>query len=175
MMSRDRETIPMWTSFVAASPAKTSRARASDAASAARSRRYGGTTPTSFGAFGLASSSSKMSRTGKITGCHTSDISCTCSAIERAPWGLPPGTLELPMVVPASSLLATPTETANQLAPSMVRQPSFRRMQELCGTGGLPHPHVYEWLMGFVEDWTDIESEPSETPLSPSAPKSSAA
>ena len=64
----------------------------------------------------------------------------------------------LPINAGAFSWWATPTATANQLAPSMKKWPGCRRLQEIAGTGGFPHPNLYEWMMGFPTGWTDLEA-----------------
>jgi len=80
-----------------------------------------------------------------------------------------------------SGLLATPTATANQLAPSMQKHPSSRAMwptptardwkdngkspAELARNsktlathaGGKLNPQWVEWLMGFPIGWTDLD------------------
>lgn len=60
--------------------------------------------------------------------------------------------------------LPTPTETANQTCPSMMKWPSCRNLVGLFGTGPI-HPEVYEWMMGFPVGWTDLDD--LETPSSP--------
>lgn len=100
-------------------------------------------------------SSLKTSRAReRKSGSRLSEANLRNLGIESAPWGLAPETLALPTPVPESLLLATPTATANQLAPSMRKWPSCRRLQDLFGMGGLPPPRGYEWLMGFPEGWT---------------------
>jgi hypothetical protein len=41
----------------------------------------------------------------------------------------------------------------------------------LPGGCGRLHPRYVEWMMGFEAGWTDLDSEPSETPSSPKSPK----
>lgn len=68
--------------------------------------------------------------------------------------------------------LPTPTETANQLSPSMGKWKGCRLLQSMAGgPGGQLHPRFVEWMMGFDDGWTDCE--PSETPSYPNAPRSS--
>jgi hypothetical protein len=43
----------------------------------------------------------------------------------------------------------------------------------VAGTEGRLSPRFVEWMMGFPDEWTRVESEPSETPLSLRARKSS--
>ena len=73
---------------------------------------------------------------------------------------LPP--LVLPTSEPGFGWLPTPTATANQLSPSMRKWPGCRHLQDLIGTGGTPHPGIWEWMMGFPTGWTDLDV--SETP-----------
>ena len=55
-----------------------------------------------------------------------------------------------------AGLLPTPTETANQLSPSMSKWAGCRRLQALAGgTGGRLSPLFVEWMMGFPGGWTD--------------------
>ena len=56
-----------------------------------------------------------------------------------------------------SSWLPTPTAKANHCAPSMLKWPAYRRFQVLTGTGGRPHPEVFEWMMGLPTGWTACE------------------
>jgi len=98
--------------------------------------------------------SSKTSPAERTDGCPRCGATCTCLDTERSPFGLTLETWGLPMPAPEYSLLATPTRTANQLAPSMRKWPTCRRLHDWAGTGGSPHPHLYEWMMGFPEDWT---------------------
>lgn len=60
-------------------------------------------------------------------------------------------------------LMATPTETANQLSPSMAKWPGCAAWQAVHPPGPLL-PSFVEWMMGFPVDWTDCEL--SETPSS---------
>ena len=64
--------------------------------------------------------------------------------------------------------LATPTETGNQLSPSMRKWPGCEAWQKIHPAGPLL-PSFVGWLMGFPTGWTDCE--PSATPSSRSAPK----
>jgi DNA (cytosine-5)-methyltransferase 1 len=88
-------------------------------------------------------------------GCPRCGVICTCTALERVPFGSTREKLGLPVPAHVSSLLATPTKKANQLAPYMRRWPGCARLQAWAGTGGTPHPALYEWLMGFPEGWTE--------------------
>lgn len=81
-----------------------------------------------------------------------------------------------------SGFVVTPTRTANQLAPSMMKHPGCRRMyptpnaggshwggtwQELGGAGNWLrdtteasakiHPEEWEWMMGWPIGWTDLQ------------------
>jgi hypothetical protein len=51
----------------------------------------------------------------------------------------------------ASTLLPTPTETANHCAPSMRKWPGYARLQD---SGGIS-PTRWEWMMGYPHGWTD--------------------
>ena len=53
-----------------------------------------------------------------------------------------------------SGFLATPTETANQDAPSMMKWPGCRNFVQVFGRVS---PVAYEWLMGLPSGWTDVE------------------
>lgn len=53
-------------------------------------------------------------------------------------------------------LLATPTATANQLAPSMAKWPGCRNLQAMSAATGLTLPTLYEWMMGWPIGWTDL-------------------
>lgn len=86
-------------------------------------------------------------------------------------WRCPPLRLGRRSPAIASLSLPSPTAKGNQLAPSMRKWPSCRRLQDLIGIGGAPHPGIWEWMMGFPEGWTDVE--PSETPSSLKSRKSS--
>lgn len=94
-------------------------------------------------------------------GCPSCGATCTGEGIPACQFGCEPVSL-----VPRSPVLEyslpRPTATANQLSPSMRKHPSCKRLQSLVGTGGQPHPGVWEWLMGFPEGWTDLGV--SETP-----------
>lgn len=90
-------------------------------------------------------------------GCPRCGVICTCLDVERAPSGWMRETLGLPTRVPESSLWPTPTATANQLCPSMLKHPGCARLQKLAGTGGKPSPELFEWMMGFPEGWTEID------------------
>ncbi len=72
----------------------------------------------------------------------------------------------------AKGLLATPTEIASQLSPSMAKWPGCAAWQMVHPTGPLL-PSFVEFLMGFPDGWTDCG--PSATRSSRSARKSSAA
>lgn len=52
-----------------------------------------------------------------------------------------------------AAALATPTETGNQLSPSMLQWPSCRAWQLIHPAGPLL-PSFVEWMMGFPYDWT---------------------
>ena len=65
-----------------------------------------------------------------------------------------------------SGFLATPTKTANQLAPSMMKHPGCRKLRRdprmgSSRSGGELNPKWIEWLMGWPMGWTDLE--PLET------------
>ena len=55
------------------------------------------------------------------------------------------------------SWLATPTATANQLAPSMQKWEGCQRWLKFGHVGGKIDPHHYEWLMGWPIGWSDTE------------------
>jgi hypothetical protein len=50
--------------------------------------------------------------------------------------------------------LATPTATANQSAPSMMKHPGCRNFVTVFGN---MNPTAYEWLMGWPVGWTDLK------------------
>ena len=62
-----------------------------------------------------------------------------------------------------SSWLPTPTATANHLAPSMRKWPTYRTFQDWMN-GKRSLPATWEWMMGFPIGWTD--SADSATQLS---------
>jgi hypothetical protein len=108
-MSRARATGHTLTLFAVGSHAKTLAAPARDVASEVNDQGSGTTSRKSSRKSGRASSSSKTSRAGRRSGCHTSGTDCTCSAIERAPWGLPPAIAERLTCESESSLWLTLT------------------------------------------------------------------
>lgn len=57
----------------------------------------------------------------------------------------------------AFGCLATPTATANQLAPSMAKHPGCRNLQAMVETTGLTLPTLYEWMMGWPIGWTELK------------------
>lgn len=63
----------------------------------------------------------------------------------------------------ASGFVATPTATANQASPSMMKHPGCRGIDV--------SPETWERRMGFPQGWTDLK--PSETQSSPKSQKSS--
>lgn len=65
---------------------------------------------------------------------------------------------KLHITEPDYGWLPTPTATANQTAPSMMKHRSCRNLVSLFGTGTI-HPNVYEWLMGLPLDWSDPDSK----------------
>lgn len=94
------------------------------------------------------------------------ETGCPSCGATSGDWGMPacrfscaPRILEPRMGVSESSLLPTPTATANQCAPSMRKHPACRRLQALTGTGGRPHPEVFAWMMGFPQGWAVTNSE----------------
>lgn len=65
---------------------------------------------------------------------------------------------------PDFGYLATPTATANQSAPSMMKHPGCRNFVEVFGEVS---PSAFEYLMGWPLGWTDLK--PLETDKSHSA------
>lgn len=58
----------------------------------------------------------------------------------------------------ASGLLPTPTTMANQLAKSMQKHRGCRLLSQMAGgIGGMVSPRMYEWMMGFPMEWTELE------------------
>lgn len=57
--------------------------------------------------------------------------------------------------------LPTPTAKGNQLASSMMKHPSGRRLRALLETLGFPpghlHPAMLEWSMGWPQGWTALQ------------------
>lgn len=47
----------------------------------------------------------------------------------------------------------------------------YAAIGSLAGSEGRLSPRFVEWMMGFPDDWTQLDESPSATPLSPSAPK----
>lgn len=79
-----------------------------------------------------------------------SDTACV------AHFALEPTRSERPISATAFGLLATPTATGNQLAPSMAKWPGCRNLQRLADATGLTLLELYEWLMGWPIGWTDL-------------------
>lgn len=97
-------------------------------------------------------------------GCPSCDATCGPSGMPACRFTCEPMNLEPLTRARESSLLPTPTATANQCAPSMRKHPACRRLQDLTGTGGRPHPEVFAWMMGFPEGWAVINSDATGTP-----------
>lgn len=193
-------------SSVEVSPVRTSAGSDRDEASAEHGPLFGGTSLESSSKSRRRGSSSKTSRLARAVGCTTSDTSCTCLAIERAPWGLPPQTWERRTFGDASSLLPTPTASSygsqggalgrvgkarlsleamakrGQLPTPVVSRATWNKkgastwpaLGMVAETEGRLCPRFVEWMMGFPDDWTRLESEPSETRSSRNARRSSA-
>jgi hypothetical protein len=119
------------TLFAADSPARTSAPPADERGLEGSGPASGTTSPRSSSKSGRRGSSSKTSRRARVVGCVQSGTTCTCSDIERAPWGLPQVTSELRIDASESSLLPTLTETGNMLCPSMQKWPSHRLLPTL--------------------------------------------
>lgn len=189
------------------SPVRTSAGSDRDEALAESGPLFGGTSLESSSKSRRRGSSSKTSRQARVVGCITSDINCTCLAIERAPWGLPPQTWERRTFGDVSSLLPTPTASSygsNQggalgrvgkarlsleamakrgYLPTPVVSRSTHNIKGdrttpglgmVAETEGRLSPRFVEWMMGFPDDWTRLESEPSATRSSRNARRSSA-
>lgn len=189
------------------SPVRTSAESDRDEALAEHGPLFGGTSLTSSSKSRQRGSWSKTSHQARAVGCTTSGTNCTCLAIERAPWGLPPQTWVRRTFGDASSLLPTPTassygsnqggalgrvEKARLSLEAMARRgclptPIVSRSTHntkgdrttpglgmVAETEGRLSPRFVEWMMGFPDDWTRLESEPSATPSSRSARRSSA-
>ena len=177
-----------WMSFAEGSPARTSALQERAQDWPASGRGYGAITPDLLARYDPASSSWRTSQHSLLGGLETFSETWPRSGMMRNGTAfrlqpLAPLTGEI-----GSGLLATPTTKGNQLALSMMKHPSCRRMaalrtpnagspkwrfswQELGGSsnpyrgtefGALKiHPWEWEWMMGFPKDWTACE--PSAT------------
>ena len=75
-----------------------------------------------------------------------------------------------------AGMLPTPCvsrKTWNKAAKGSKVDATWPALGMVAGTEGRLSPLFVEWMMGFPEGWTLVESEPSETPSSRSARKSS--
>jgi len=126
-------------------------------------RGFGLTSPDWLGSFILCGYSRRMLRRLGMRGGGFTPSSTTwpASGMMRNGECFRLETLERHTKEPAYGWLPTPTATANQTSPSMLKHPSCRAFVRLFGDGPI-HPEVYEWLMGFPTGWTDLD--PSETP-----------
>jgi len=125
----------------------------------------GPNSPGPYTRYGHDGQSLKMSVPGEHGngGCPSCGAICGVSDIPACQFNCVPVNLVLPFAGREYTWLPRPTATANQLAPSMRKHPSCKNLQNLVGRiGGMPHPQLWEWLMGFPIGWTDLE--PSETP-----------
>lgn len=106
-----------------------------------------------------------------VAGCPMCGPNSPNTGMPPCRWSCAPSHSERPTTDRAASLLPTPTAKANHCAPYMKRWPAYARLQELCGTGGHPHPEVFDWMMGFPMGWTAVESP--AMPLFPGSPSGS--
>ena len=177
------------TPFAAGSHARTLAPLEKRLASRVSAAAFGVNTPVSLANYDPASCSWKTSQRCLVGGWTVFSETWPRSGMMRSgtAYQLPP--LALPTIGTASGLLATPTKTANQDAPSMMKHKGCRNLrllrtpnagnekwrfswQELGGSSNpyrgtdfgrqKIHPWEWEWMMGFPADWTDLE--PLETP-----------
>lgn len=110
--------------------------------------------------FQRLSPGSSLSKTQEETGkpgCPSCGAICTDSGIPACQFACPPLNLGSPIIVTGSSLWPTPTAKANHFAPYMRRWPAYSRLQDDLGCqGGTPSPNLFEWLMGFPKNWTEL-------------------
>lgn len=156
------------TSSLVDSPVRTSAKRTSSrgAASTASEAGCGGRCSESSSISSRDGASSKIRISSGESGCRSCGGNCGSTATCPCPWESIRLHLEPAMRGDDASLLPTPTAIANQLSPSMRKHPACRRLQGLVGrTGGLPHPALWEWLMGFPIGHSDCGDS-----VTPSAP-----
>lgn len=183
------------------SPARTSLSRKESLALAwtASAAAFGASTPVLFANFDRNSSSWKTCQ-----GCLVSGLQTFSETWPRAGMMRSGRLYRLPQLAPRTSeigsgWLATPTETGNQISPSMMKWPGCRawlptatardyrsgrasaatmarNARPLSETiGGLLNPQFVEWLMGYPQGHTEpTDCGPSAMPSSPKSRKSSA-
>ena len=78
------------------------------------------------------------------------------SATKQGTCAFQPRPLGPSIIDRVGGLLATPTATANQTAPSMQKHPGCRRFVQICG--GRITPASWEWMMGWPIGWTDLNA-----------------
>lgn len=181
--SQARQLSLPWASSAEGFPVRTSLARETERALPANDPGSGTSSRASSTNCVPLPSSSRTFEAAHGAGCAQSEMDCTNLDIERAPWGLPPATLEHLTAGPeSSSLLPTLTAKGNLLSPSMQKWPAHRRLlPTLTATsygsnrggaagrsgperpsldtlaGGTLDPQWCEWFMGFPIGWTDVE------------------
>lgn len=102
-------------------------------------------------------SSSKTPGSSGESGCQQCGGNCGSADTGACPWASTPLYLGRSIDAGERSWLPTPTATANQLSPSMSKWPSCRNLQAFVGRiGGVPHPELWEWLMGLPIGWTAL-------------------
>ena len=145
------------TSLAAGFPAKTSRQPARVQASLESDRASGWRWPGSFAKYDRATSSWRTRQTSLLSGGGLDLYSETWPR-----WGSMRSGESLARTMPAlptsvtapGSWLATPTATANQASPSMMKHPGCREWRHL---GLRVCPAHFEWMMGWPVGWTDLE------------------
>jgi len=69
---------------------------------------------------------------------------------------------------------ALPTPCVSRKTWNKKGDATFAGLGMVAETEGRLSPRFVEWMMGFPDDWTLLENEPSGTPLFPPARRSSA-
>jgi len=153
------ETLSASISSAEASPAKTSQTlipTGDGARSPEESRVSGASSVESFIPLLLPGSWSRTLPPA-VVGCPMCGPILPGSDTPPCRWNCAPARSALPIVAPGSFWWPTPTAKANHCAPSMQKWPGYLRFQRLVGTGGRPHPEVFDWMMGFPQGWTALE------------------
>lgn len=158
LTGRSLESIAAWlTQSREGSRVRISRARARKPASAASVPGFGRKCLEPFAWYDPASCSWKTRQQSFLEAWETFS-----QIYPRWGWMRNGAAYRLPHLVPRTSAtgrgyLATPTATANQLCPSMMKHPGCRKMASLEFGKQKIHPWEWEWLMGFPIEWTALE------------------
>jgi hypothetical protein len=139
------------------SPARTCPPRVSESVLGGGAPACGTTSRPSSGRSGRNGSSSKTLHQEPRRGCVQYDTNCTCSVIERAPWGLPPQTSARLIAESACSLLPTLTASsygsniggaAGRVGKERPSSPTMAKrglLPTLTATANLLSPSMQKW------------------------------